>query len=449
MKHTTIYNFIAAGALAVSLAACTGDYENINSNQFQPGDLSADDYALVSSMSNICGAVIPVDVNCNQFTDCLLGGPLGGYFADGANFTTSYVRNNAPDNWTSVFLKDSKIISTLYTNLSLVEGFCETSGQEVPMAVANIIKVAAMNRVTDCYGPIPYSAIGFEGAVKTPYDSQEEVYNKFFEELAAARQTLLDNRAAIMSPLVDKVYAGNVDKWIKFANSLQLRLALRISYVKPALAKEKAEEAVDPANGGVIENNDENATWKNYATATNPMRTAIMYNSQDSRPAADIICYMNGYNDPRRPSYFTDSEWKDADGKFLNDAGGKSLQYVGIRRGWQQFSTSWSVKFSGINLPGNTPALWLNASEVCFLRAEGAAVFGWNMGGTAESFYNRGIELSFETYGVKDQAADYIADATSVPAGYYDPSGVNPWNGSLPAVTIKWDESASSHPPCH
>ncbi len=445
---------MAGGALLFSTAACTGDYEDINSNQFQPGDLTADDYALISSMSNICGAVIPSDVNCNQFTDCLLGGTLGGYFSDGANFTTSYVRNCAPDNWTSVFLKDSKIISTLYTNISMVEGFCETSGQVVPLAIANIVKVAAMNRVTDAYGPIPYSAIGFEGAVKTPYDSQQDVYNKFFEELAAARAILLENRAAVMSPLADKVYSGDIDKWIKFCNSLQLRLAMRIVYADAALAKRRAEDAVNPANGGVIETNDENATWKNYETSTNSMRVAIMYNAHDTRPSAEIACYLNGYNDPRISHYLTESgspetpslngkPYKDENGNWMTSPSGTSLQYVGIRRGWQTFNTSWSVNFSDVNIPGNTPALWLNASEVAFLRAEGVAVFGWNMGGTAESFYNAGIRLSFENYGVGDQADAYIADATSVPAQFYDPEGLNPWNGTIPAVTIKWDESAT------
>lgn len=454
MKHI-IYSFIAGGALALSTAACTGDYEDINGNPFQPGDLTPDDYALVSSMSNICGAVVPSDVNCNQFTDCLLGGTLGGYFSDGANFKTSYVRNCAPDNWTSVFLKDSKIISTLYTNISMVEGFCETSGQVVPLAIANIIKVAAMNRVTDCYGPIPYSAIGFEGAVKTPYDSQQEVYNKFFEELAQSRATLLENRAAVMSPLADKVYAGDIDKWIRFCNSLQLRLALRISYADAALAKKKAEEAVDPANGGVIETNDQNATWKNYETSTNAMRTAIMYNAHDTRPSAEIACYLNGYNDPRISKYLTDSgspespslngkPYKDEEGNWLTSPSGTSLQYVGLRRGWTNFNASWSVNYSDVYLPGNTPALWLNASEVAFLRAEGAAVFGWNMGGSAESFYNSGIRLSFENYGVGDQADNYINDATSVPAQFYDPENQNPWNGTIPAVTIKWDESATT-----
>lgn len=440
-----INKILAGSALMFTAAACTGDYLDVNTNPYQPSDLSADGYALVSSMSNICSAVTPSDVNCTQYVDCLLGGTLGGYFADGnENFKNSFARNNPGDNWSAVFLTDSKIISTLYTNLELVEGYCETSGEVVPLAVANIIKVAAMDRVTDCYGPIPYSKIGFQGVIQTPYDSQEDIYNTFFNELASARTTLQENVNAPLSPLVDKVYGGDVSKWIRFANSLQLRLALRIAYANPTLAKQKAEEAVDPANGGVIETNDQNATWKNYATATNPMRTAIMYNAQDSRPAADIVCYMNGYNDPRRSSYFVAAEWKDENGKVMNDPDGNPIEYVGIRRGWQVLSHQWSVNFSGINLPGNTPALWQNASEVAFLRAEGIAVFGWSLGGTAEQFYNEGIRLSFENYGVADQAAAYMNDETSVPARYYDPSGVNPWNGTLPAVTIKWDESATT-----
>lgn len=454
MKHT-FNKILAGGAILFTAAACTGDYLDINSNQAQPGDLSADGFALVSSMTNICGTVIPMDVNCTQFTDCLLGGTLGGYMSDGAPFMTSFVRNNAPDNWTSVFLKDSKIISTLYTNITMVEAYCEQYDEVVPLAVANIIKVATMHRVTDCYGPIPYSQIGYEGAIKTPYDSQEEVYNKFFEELAANRQILLDNKTVVMSPLVDKVYGGQVDGWIRFANSLQLRLALRISYANPTLAKRMAEDAINPANGGVIEDNTQNAYWKNYTINTNAMRTAIWYNSHDSRPSAEIACYLNGYNDPRLPKYLTESgsagspalngkPFKNDEGQWLTAPDGTSLQYVGIRRGWETFNTQWSVNFSDINLPGNTPAHWLNASEVCFLRAEGAAVFGWDMGGTAEEFYNRGIRLSLEDNGVAADADAYINDDTSVPARFYDPTGLNPWNGEIPAVTIKWDESLTA-----
>lgn len=436
----SLYKGLSCGFLVMAMSSCMSD--SINENLSQPGadQMTADGYILLSAMSNICSTVTPSDVNCTQFVDCLLGGDLGGYFADGANFTTSFVRNNAPNNWSRVFMNDEKIIPTLFTNFGMIETICEQTGVVAPLAAAKIIKVAAMDRVTDCYGPIPYSQIGVDGIIQTPYDSQEEIYNKFFEELAEARELIQNNPSATMSPNVDLVYYGDMSKWLRFANSLQLRLALRISYANPALARQMAEAAVDPSNGGVIESNDQNATWKNYTITTNPMRTAILYNVQDSRPSAEIACYMTGYNDPRLPYYLVESAYI-TDGVWDKSPAGVSLQYVGIRRGWENFSTLWSVDFSGINLPANTPALWQNASEVCFLCAEASAVFGWNMGGNAEDFYNKGIELSFDNYGLSSNATDYIADNTSVPAQYYDPTGENPWNGVIPAVTIKWDNA--------
>lgn len=431
-----IYTFLACCGLMLSSTACMDDSINENLSQPDADQMQADGYILLSAMSNLCSAVTPSDVNCTQFVDCLLGGDLGGYFSDGANFTTSFARNNAPNNWSRVFLNDEKIIPTLFTNMGTIETICQQTGNPAPLAVCKIVKVACMNRVTDCYGPIPYSQIGVDGIIQTPYDSQEEIYNQFFRELAEARQIIQENPGAALHPTVDLIYYGNMSNWLRFANSLQLRLALRISYANPTLAKQMAEAAVNPANGGVIENNEQNATWKNYSVMTNPMRTAIMYNVQDTRPSAEIACYMTGYKDARLPKYLNESAYTGQ-----TSPTGASLQFVGIRRGWQNFSTTWSVNFSGVELPANTPALWQNASEVCFLRAEGAAVFGWDMGGTAESFYNQGIQLSFENYGVGAAAADYIADNTSVPAQYYDPTSQNPWNGTIPAVTIKWDES--------
>ena len=75
-------NKIALAALALAATACTADYENINSNPYEPGDLTADDYALGSQLNNVASCVMSSDVNTLQFTDALLGGPLGGYFSD-------------------------------------------------------------------------------------------------------------------------------------------------------------------------------------------------------------------------------------------------------------------------------------------------------------------------------------------------------------------------------
>ena len=81
----------------------------------------------------------------------------------------------------------------------------------------------------------------------------------------------------------------------------------------------------------------------------------------------------------------------------------------------------------------------MNAAEVAFLRAEGA-LKNWNMGGTAGNFYKKGVELSFEQWGVKGAAA-YLADKTSTPAVYTDPAGLNSYSGPVSTITIAWDDN--------
>ena len=67
-----ILNTFIFASLMAAVSSCTAKYEDINSNPYQPGDLSADDYALGSAMNNLAGCVVSPDVNTAQFTDCLL-----------------------------------------------------------------------------------------------------------------------------------------------------------------------------------------------------------------------------------------------------------------------------------------------------------------------------------------------------------------------------------------
>ena len=215
---------------------------------------------------------------------------------------------------------------------------------------------------------------------------------------------------------------------------------MRISYAAPEKSRKYAEEAVKHEIG-VFTSNADNATLRTVAFGEkgNPLYTAIKYNQPsgcntggDTHAAADIITYMNGYNDPRRPVYFIPSEF---DG----------IEYVGIRvRIEKPALNSLGRKYSGVNISPSDPLVWMNAAEVCFLKAEAEAVFGYDMGaGTAGDFYNEGIRLSFEQFGVSGADA-YLNDAVSRPAVYIDPAGQNSYSEMLSEITVKWDESAST-----
>lgn len=439
----SIINKLILGTLTVASVSCTGNYMDINSNPYQPGDLNADDYALGSAMNNLASCVVSSDVNTAQFTDCLLGGPMGGYFADSnASWSNTIANFNATDNWTNVFMKSDRIIPILFTNMTAVETIARNTENEVPLAVAKIIKVAAMSRVTDTYGPIPYSQIGKDGSVTTPYDSQEAVYDAFFKELSEAVKTLQTNPEASLTPTADYVYSGNLTKWIRFANSLKLRLAMRIVYAAPTKAQQWAEDAVKAENGGVIESNADNAQWNYFGTVTNPLYTATRYNAAadtetggDTHVAADIICYMNAYNDPRREAYFVKSEW------------GGDNEYVGIRRGID-LSTISNIarKYSGVKVAQSDPIYWMNAAEVAFLRAEAVGVHNFtNVGSDAKTLYEKGVSLSFEQWGAGSADSYLASNNTDQPLSYTDPSGANSFgtNDKFKAIAAKWDASAS------
>ena len=433
MKNTIIKSVFAL-ALACSGASCTGNYLEINSNPYEvtEDEMQRKGYAISSYLNAIFGTIISPDVNTTQFTDALLGGTQGGYFADSQNGWKTTISNYNPTNdWTRVFMYSDRIIPVLYSNLMKLNGISE---DPIVLSIAKIAKVCAMNRVTDAYGPIPYSEIGISGKIQVPYDTQADVYRQMFDELDEAIEMLTAHSSEAITASTDPVYGGSAEKWCKFANSMKLRLAMRVVYTdftssKGRTPRQLAEEAVS-SELGVIEDNSGNAMYTGFGKDGNPFYVCFFsYKSGagDHRVAADIASFMNGYADPRRASYFNESAFA---------AGG----YAGLRNGIQIPDDERINNFSRYNVTASTSLMWMNASEVAFLRAEGA-LRGWAMGGDARSFYEEGIRLSFERCGVADQLTAYMA-STALPGSYDDPAfGYSCSNQST--VTIPWNDGAA------
>ena len=298
-------------------------------------------------------------------------------------------------------------------------------------ALADIVKVEGMHRVTDSYGPIPYINFG-SGTMGTAFDKQSEVYKKFFEELDAAIEVLTPYAQAgsILMQDYDNVYDGDVAKWVKFANTLRLRLALRVVYADATLAQTEAEKSiVNPV--GVIEAVDEHAellhSKLNYFHPNFDM--SENFNAGEIRMSAIMDSYMNGYKDPRLAAYFKEA---------------KNGGYHGVRLGTGNISSK-VAKYAGdpvskLNIVQNsTPIVWMTAAESYFLRAEGA-LRGWNMGGSAKEFYEAGVKIAFQEAGVG--GADAYLASTKTPAAYTDPTGDGNDMAAPSTITPKWDEDA-------
>ncbi len=280
-------------------------------------------------------------------------------------------------------------------------------------AIARIWKVYTMHRITDYYGPIPYSQIG-SSEQNIAYDSQKDIYMDFFKELTEATAVLKDNIAQPSYGAQDLIFNGDNSKWLKFANTLRLRLALRISKVDPAKAKTEAEAAVA---GGVMTAVTDDGYLKVAPERPNPLGYISGWN--EFRMSATMESLLKGYNDPRLSKYFQPA---------ISDG-----QYRGVRNGMipaeQVLAANGYNNISNLNdrltpLQMNTePMSCMRSGEAYLLRAEGA-VNGWNMGGTASDLYAKGIEMSMRTNGVTDATAisNYIVSNAlpSAPGGYFN-----------------------------
>ncbi len=439
MKNSIIKAGIILLALSTA-AACTGNYLNINTNPYEvdKDEMMQDDYIIGATLSAICGTVVSTDVNTAQFTDCLLGGPMGGYYSSTGSWGKTIDNFNATDDWTRVFMSSDRVIPTLFTNLKELR---EITDDPVIHSMAMVAKVAAMQRVTDTYGPIPYSKIGVDLELLVPYDSQEQVYDKMFEELDAAILVLEDNASLTYSANADPVYRGSIRNWCKFANSLKLRLAMRIVYTEGGKEKaaQKFKEVMEHPIGAFTSNAD-NAALQAVAFGDkgNPLYTAVKYNQiagsntgGDTHAAADITSYMTAYDDPRCAKYFIESEFEGNEFKYT----GALISVVNPPLG------TVGRKYAGVNIGYNDPLQWMNAAEVAFLKAE-AVVLGV-ISGNAEEYYNEGIRLSFDQYGVSSAYAAYISNDKKTPVTYVNPEGESR-PAALTELAVKWDDAATA-----
>ena len=165
--------------------------------------------------------------------------------------------------------------------------------------IALIAKVFTGHRLVDVFGPIPYTQYGTASEVK--FDSEEDAYNAFFTELDQAVDALTKMEDA--TPGADQIrfakfdkslYRGDYAKWIRLANTLRLRLAMRISKADPAKAKMQAEAAVSHKYG-VIESAD--GQFAIIPAVTHPLEQ-ITFAWSDVRLGAPIESFLLGYNDP-------------------------------------------------------------------------------------------------------------------------------------------------------
>src|SRR5690606_19073041 len=249
---------------------------------------------------------------------------------------------------------------------------------------------------TDLWGDIGYSSAlqGRDPASgNTPIlDAQADVYDGLLSALSTSQASLDASEVGLGN--ADLLYGGDVDRWRKFAKSLRLRLAMRLSSANGALA---STEFADALAAGVFESNDDNAELEYIegGTSVHPL-FAYERSRDDHSVSATIIDTLKSFADPRLPIY--------AKPTATND-------YVGMPNGdFTQPSLTAISKIGEHFSKANASAYVLTYAEVLLLQAE-AVERGW-ITGDAETLYLDGIRASMENVGVSaTDIDDYLAQA--------------------------------------
>lgn len=383
-------------------------------------------------------------------------------YSSNEGFSTQQGKTN--DEWITDYYTNyhSKFITSL--NLAIRLGKAKPYATN-DLQIARIWRCWVYSRTTDIFGDIPYFKAADGSGENAPYDKQELIYKDMLKELKEAAAGLSTSNPKQL-PGQDYVYYDDIAKWKKFANSLRLRLAMRISQADANTAKQNAEEAIA---GGVMTSKDDaclmpssdvafgwgnayqysyyygwgseamSRSMENLLTGlggqpfANPPAGAVVDDPGITLPGTDENSLDPNKNkfksgipskvDPRGPIYFEPS----SDASGANPAALINGSTIDTRKRWHgtpaglgssarskpQYVISNQARLGAKFRAAERPYEVMTYHEVCFLLAE-AAQKGWSVGGgTAKQWYENGITASMKWHGIPDATITaYLSDNT-------------------------------------
>lgn len=454
MKNIIKSFIVLAGAL-LFISSCTSKFEDMNVSPNSPSANTVDPkFQFLYSVERS----IPYR-NTFQGQEQVTITTFAQYDANSTqtNSDLSIKEGNLSSTW--------NIAYNALTNLNSIIRNCQNDALNTNVAyMAMIWKVQVMLRMTDYLGDIPYiDAANAEGNLPK-YDTQKEIYYAMFEELKNAAEGLDASKPTVGS--YDIVYNGDVNKWKKFANSLRLRMAVRILDVDPAKAKSEISSALaagvfaSAADEAALTMGDESNSdyvWNPFYYGRQSSHSAVhmslaFYNlvanlggvawptaadqAKNANIADNVVASPEGCHpdmvDPRAPIQF----------ETVGARGVQDAKWIGWFRGSEpghctdatlsgemdngDNATNYSAMGTFFYNSANKPWMIMKYAEVCFLKA--IAVVRGAASGDAKTFYEDGIKADMAYYGVPaDVVAKYLnsteknINGTSV--AYNDNSG--------------------------
>jgi hypothetical protein len=396
-KYMVIASFVTLGILTTS--SCKKFYD-INTDPDAVADAPIDQQ--LSSLTVNVGFFAGSDMN--RFSS-ILAQQFSGQSTGAQNQTQDYEKyliqgtdaNNAWSTMYATILNDAEniIVKANETNSPHYSG------------VAKILKAYAYQTTVDFYGDVPFSETQkLTGNTQPKYDSAADIYTALITLLNEGITEVTAATSARSPGLNSTIYPGTFTttqaNWVKFANTLKLRLYIHYSEKDPAFAKAQIDQLV---NSGVpfFASNADNFQmyFVNVAAGQNPIdqyqKARVGYLVANN----NLVSIMNAKADPRRASYFT--EYPAGSGQYLGSVGGASPS-----QNYSKFNTYLRGALSAGVYAGDAPIRMLTFAEYNFIRAEAALRFA--SPGSAQAFFTAGITASMSDAGVSATAiATYLA----------------------------------------
>jgi hypothetical protein len=390
------YKILSVFAALMGISAC-GDLTSINKNPNGPVDVPPPSIlpSVIQTLTNAVNGVTSLNIR---------GGGLWVQYYSEIQYRDEdkfVVRSGTTGGWGlySSVLEDVQRM--------IIKG--QASNAANWTSVGQVLKAYTFSVMTDMMGDLPYSqALRGDTVLHPVYDSQQSIYDSLLANLAVASPAFDLALGARGFANGDLLYAGDMAKWQKFANSLRLRLAIHLSNADATKGASEAAAAVAAA-GGVFTSNADNAQLMYLATSPNQnpiYGDAHVGNRDDYGLSRSFVDTLNSWNDPRLPVYAQVPPAGTAyrglangllDGERIDSL--DALKYISrIGELWRETP--------------DAPLVLLSYAEVLFLKAE-AAERGWIPGGSAAAatYYHDGIVASFAQYGLLADTAAYLGQA--------------------------------------
>ncbi|MCX6252728.1 MAG: SusD/RagB family nutrient-binding outer membrane lipoprotein [Bacteroidetes bacterium] len=391
-------------------ASCT-KLEDLNKNIKDPTTVSGESL-FTGAQKNLFDQMVSSNVNFN-ITRLIDQYWTETTYTDESNY--DLVDRTIPDHHWDVLYRD--VLMDLKESAKVIEAttYLNDASPAVKTArlkVVDVLAVYAWSILVESFGNIPYSEALDVTKLTPKYDDGLTIYKDLISRLSTDIAAI----GAVSGSVIDgdNMYGGEAASWVKFANSLKLRMGMLLSKADLTYAKGIVEEAV---SGGVFTSNGDNArlVYLSSQPNTNPIYNDLVASQRhDFVPANTIVDMMNTLSDPRRPYYFTLIDTSTVQGVV-------KLAYVGGVYGASNDFTLYSHVADKIQEP-TFEALILDYAEVEFLLAEGVGR-EFAITGTAEEHYNKAISASIIYWGGTQGEADvYLANpdvAYTTAAGTY------------------------------